>query len=296
MLPEMVNELPIYAYDFDTNVVPGEQPENSGYWRDVGTIDAYYEANMDLRSIKPALNLYNYQWPLRTAEYSEGPVKFTFDEEGRRGIAMNSIVCEGCILAGAEVRDSVLGRRVFVDNGAEIVDSIVMDNCHIGAGARIRRTIVDKNARIPDGVRIGYDLERDRTDLPRYRVGIVVVEGTARQLHWPPWGLSKNHRAASGRCGRSFPPDPIVEPLWVMNATPTRLWRRLFLPNAVKHFAAAAMVASISCSCELRGKKRRFILRAGQIDSRIQHAVEKPAEPLCVAVRRRPRNSAPGPH
>jgi glucose-1-phosphate adenylyltransferase len=177
MLPEMVNELPIYAYDFDTNAVPGDLPENRGYWRDVGTIDAYYEANMDLRSIKPALNLYNYKWPLRTAEYSEGPVKFTFDEEGRRGLAINSIVCEGCILAGAEVRDSVLGRRVFVDNGAEIFESIVMDNSHIGAGARIRRAIVDKNALIPAGARIGYDRERDEANYQVTPSGIVVVEG-----------------------------------------------------------------------------------------------------------------------
>jgi glucose-1-phosphate adenylyltransferase len=177
MLPEMVNELPIYAYDFGTNEVPGDLPENRGYWRDVGTIEAYYEANLDLRSVKPALNLYNYQWPLRTAEYSEGPVKFTFDEEGRRGLAINSIVCEGCILAGAEVRDSVLGRRVFVDNGAEIVESIVMDNCHIGECARIRRTIVDKNARIPDRALIGFDSQRDRADYHVTESGIVVVEG-----------------------------------------------------------------------------------------------------------------------
>ena len=179
MLPEMVSELPIYAYDFDTNIVPGDLPENRGYWRDVGTIEAYYEANMDLRSIKPALNLYNYEWPLRTAEYSEGPVKFTFDEEGRRGVAINSIVCEGCIVAGAEVRNSVLGRRVFVDNGAEIIDSIVMDNCHIGAGAKIRRTIVDKNAHIGAGEHVGFDPDRDRAREGCHvtESGIVVVEG-----------------------------------------------------------------------------------------------------------------------
>ena len=103
MLPEMVYEHPIYAYDFYSNVVPGELPENRGYWRDVGTIEAYYESNMDLRSVKPALNLYNYQWPLRTAEYPQGPSKFTFDEDGRRGHALNSVVSEGCILAGGEV-------------------------------------------------------------------------------------------------------------------------------------------------------------------------------------------------
>jgi glucose-1-phosphate adenylyltransferase len=177
MLPEIISEHPIYAYDFARNKVPGELPENRGYWRDVGTIEAYYEANMDLRAIKPALNLYNYDWPLRTAEYSEGPVKFTFNEQGRRGLALNSIVCEGCILAGGEVRDSVLGRRVFVDNGAEIVESIVMDNCYIGAGARLRRTIVDKNAHIREGVQIGYDLEKDRQSYHVTDSGIVVVEG-----------------------------------------------------------------------------------------------------------------------
>lgn len=177
MLPEMVKELPIYAYDFGRNVVPGDLPENRGYWRDVGTIEAYYQANMDLRDVKPTLNLYNYRWPLRTAEYPEGPVKFTFNEEGRRGEALNSIVCEGCIIAGGQVFDSVLGRRVFVDNGAEILESIVMDSVHIGAGAKIRRAIVDKNARIPAGARIGYDVDQDRE---RYHVtdsGIVVVEG-----------------------------------------------------------------------------------------------------------------------
>ncbi len=177
MLPEMIHEHPIYAYDFFSNVVPGELPENRGYWRDVGTIEAYYEANMDLRSVKPALNLYNYQWPLRTAEYPQGPSKFTFDEAGRRGHALNSVVSEGCILAGGEVVNSVLGRRVFVDNGATIEDSIVMDGCHIGAGAEIKHAIIDKNARVPAGARIGFDVEHDRD---RYHVsdsGIVVVEG-----------------------------------------------------------------------------------------------------------------------
>ncbi len=177
MLPEMVEEMPIYAYDFLTNVVPGDLPENRGYWRDVGTLDAYYEANMDLRSIKPALNLYNRDWPLRTAEYPEGPTKFTFNEDGRRGQALNSVVSEGCILAGGQALDSVLGRRVFIDNHAEVVESIVMDNCYIGAGAKIRRAIIDKNARVPAGVQIGYDPEKDRSQYAMTDSGIVVVEG-----------------------------------------------------------------------------------------------------------------------
>jgi glucose-1-phosphate adenylyltransferase len=177
MLPDMIHEHPLYAYDFHRNVVPGEMPENRGYWRDVGTIEAYFEASMDLRSVKPALNLYNYKWPLRTAEYPQGPSKFTFDEEGRRGHAVNSVVSEGCILAGSEVRDSILGRRVFADNGAVIENSIVMDGCHIGAGARIRKAIIDKNAKIEPGTIIGFDEEEDRARYQVSSTGIVVVEG-----------------------------------------------------------------------------------------------------------------------
>jgi len=186
MLPEMIHEHPLYAYDFLSNVVPGELPENRGYWRDVGTIEAYYDASMDLRAVKPALNLYNYQWPLRTAEYPQGPTKFTFDEEGRRGHALNSVVAEGCILAGGEVRNSVLGRRVFIDNGAVVEDSIVMDGCYIGAGAKIRRAIVDKNARVQAGETVGFDPAHDREKYHVSQTGIVVVEGHRSPIPvWP---------------------------------------------------------------------------------------------------------------
>lgn len=177
MLPEMAREHPIYAYDFHSNVVPGEMIENRGYWRDVGTIDAYFEANMDLRNVKPALNLYNYQWPLRTAEHPQGPTKFTFDEQGARGHALNSVVAEGCIIAGGEVRGSVLGRRVFVDKGAYVEDSIVMDGCYIGPGAQVRRAIIDKNGRVSEGASIGFDLDADREKHHVSDSGIVVVEG-----------------------------------------------------------------------------------------------------------------------
>ncbi len=177
MLPEIVEEMPIYAYDFHSNVIPGELPENRGYWRDVGTIEAYYDANMDLRSPKPSLNLYNYQWPLQTAEYPAGPSRYSADGEGNVGRAIDSVISEGCMLYGSEVTKSVLGRKVFVDREATIEDSIVMARCHIGAGAKVRRAIIDKNARIPAGARIGFDEEEDRK---RYHVsdsGIVVVEG-----------------------------------------------------------------------------------------------------------------------
>jgi glucose-1-phosphate adenylyltransferase len=175
ILPKLAGNGQMYAYDFQTNQIPGEP--NSAYWRDVGTIDAYYEANMDLRSVAPALNLYNYEWPLRTASYPEPPAKFTFDEEDRRGQAIDSIVSGGCILSGGEVHDSVLFRGVKVHAGAMVEDSIILDNCDIGRRARLKRVILDKNVRIPEDATIGYDLEHDRRFHHVTESGIVVVEG-----------------------------------------------------------------------------------------------------------------------
>ncbi len=186
MLPKMVSEMPVYAYDYLTNVVPGERPENHGYWRDVGTVEAYYDANMDLRSIRPALNLSNSQWPLRTAEYPAAPARYLTDTEGRGGEAIDSVVAEGCVLHGSAVTRSIVGRSVYIDSGATVEDSIVMARCHIGAGAQVRRAIIDKNARIPRGVKIGYDEESDRN---RYHVssgGIVVVEGSRTTIPITP--------------------------------------------------------------------------------------------------------------
>jgi glucose-1-phosphate adenylyltransferase len=177
ILPGMVGRCPMFAYDFQTNRIPGEPLEAEPYWRDVGTIESYYEATMDLRSISPALNLYNRQWPLRTASYPDPPAKFTFDEDGRRGEAIDSIVSGGCILSGGMVRRSVLGRGVRVHASAVVEDSIIFDNCDIGRRCRIRRAILDKNLRIPPDTSIGYNLEEDRK---RYHVtesGIVTVEG-----------------------------------------------------------------------------------------------------------------------
>jgi len=114
ILPRIAGQSPMFAYDFQTNRIPGDPPEVKPYWRDVGTIESYYEANMDLRAVVPTLNLYNKQWPLRTASYPDPPAKFTFDEERRRGEAIDSIVSGGCSLSGGMVRRSVLGRSVRV--------------------------------------------------------------------------------------------------------------------------------------------------------------------------------------
>ena len=178
ILPRLVAEQQaIYAYDFQTNKIPGDPPDAPPYWRDVGTIEAYWEANMDLRSVKPCLNLYNRQWPLRTNSYPDPPAKFTFDEDKRRGEAIDSIVAGGCILSGGRVRNSILGRSVKVHAGASVEDCVILDNCDIGRRAKLRRAILDKNVRVPPDATIGYDPEQDRRLYHVTDSGIVVVEG-----------------------------------------------------------------------------------------------------------------------
>ncbi|MBK8174012.1 MAG: glucose-1-phosphate adenylyltransferase [Rhodospirillales bacterium] len=174
ILPPRLESERVFAYDFRTNRIPAEA-NDVAYWRDVGTIDAYFEANMEIRSTRPPLNLHNRRWPLRTASYPDPPARFeSFD--GSPGAAHNSLISGGSIIAG-QVRDSVVGRNVHVHAGAVLEECVVLDNCEIGAGAHLRRTILDKNVRLPAGERIGLDIERDRR---RYHVsdkGIVVVPG-----------------------------------------------------------------------------------------------------------------------
>ena len=177
ILPGLIGRSAMYAYDFQTNRIPGDPVDGPVYWRDVGTLDAYFDASMDLRAVTPVLNLYNRQWPLRTAGYSDAPAKFIFDVEGRRGQALDSIVSGGSILSGGLVRGSVLGRGVRVHSGAYVEDSIIFDNCDIGRRARVRRAILDKNVRVPEDATIGYDLDRDRQLYHVTDSGIVVIEG-----------------------------------------------------------------------------------------------------------------------
>jgi len=181
LIPALIERVPVYAYNFMTNRIRGDSEENFSYWRDVGTIEAYYEANMDLRDARPHLNLYNPFWPLRTAYYNQPPAKFVFNEESRRGQAHHSVISEGCIISGGSIRNSVLGRSVFVHSYSQIDDSVVMDYSEIGRGARIRRAIIDKNVRISDGEEIGYDLERDRKRFFVTESGIVVIPKSPKQ-------------------------------------------------------------------------------------------------------------------
>ncbi|HYA34443.1 MAG TPA: glucose-1-phosphate adenylyltransferase [Candidatus Binataceae bacterium] len=175
LLPDLIERTPVYAYNFMTNRIRGDSEVNLAYWRDVGTLDAYYEANMDLRAPRPHLNLYNALWPLRTAYYAQPPAKFVFNEDGRRGQALDSIVAEGGIISGGTVRNSLLGRSVFVHSYSEVDDSVLMDYVVIGRHAKVRRAIVDKNVYIPEGETIGYDLERDRKRFFVTETGLVVI-------------------------------------------------------------------------------------------------------------------------
>lgn len=191
ILPRLVQKgRKVYAYDFRENRIPtalkGEEPS---YWRDVGSIEAYYEANMDLRAVDPSLNLYNRSWPIRTARYDDPPGKFAFDEDGRRGTAVNSIVGEGTIISGSLIRGSVIGSNVRIHSHNLIEDAVIMNRVEIGRGCRIRRTIIDKNVYIPPGTQTGYNAEKDRERYFVSDTGIVVIP---REEPSRPWSLIPN--------------------------------------------------------------------------------------------------------
>jgi glucose-1-phosphate adenylyltransferase len=162
IIPGMIGAHKVYAYPFrDKN------RKSVPYWRDVGTLDAYYQANMDLVQIDPVLNLYDREWPIRTNQPQLPPPKFVFCDEGpahaaRRGEAHDSMVCQGCIVSGGHVRRSILSPSVRVNSYAVVEDSILYEGVDVGRHSRIRRAIIDKDVKIPPHSTIGYDLEHDR--------------------------------------------------------------------------------------------------------------------------------------
>lgn len=166
----------VFAYNFSDNVVPGMEEKERGYWKDVGTIDSYYEANMDLIHVVPRLNLYNYKWPVITNQGNFPPAKTVFDENNRQGQTINSYVCGGCIVSGGTVRRSILGPCCKVNSYSLVEDSILFENAEIGRYAKIKKAIIDENIKIPEGMEIGYNHDEDRQR--GYTVtdsGIVVV-------------------------------------------------------------------------------------------------------------------------
>ncbi len=175
VLPMLVERGEAEVYDFADNEVPGATDRDRAYWRDVGTLDAYYEAHMDLISVHPVFNLYNDRWPILTWHEPLPPAKFVFDEDRRRGQALDSMVSAGVIVSGGTVRRSVLSPGVKVSPGALVEGSVVMHGAEVGEGAVARNAIVDKNVRIADGARVGVDRERDRERFVLSAGGVVVI-------------------------------------------------------------------------------------------------------------------------
>src|SRR5262245_11598167 len=175
IIPRMVKRGDAHVYDFANNVVPGTTERDRGYWRDVGTLDAYYEAHMDLISAQPVFNLYNDQWPIYTGHDPLPPAKFVHNDGDRVGRAIDSLVSPGVIVSGGTAIRSILAPRVVLHSHSLVEDSVLMENVKVGRGAVVRKAIIDKNVVIPDGARIGFDLDYDRTRFALTRGGVVVI-------------------------------------------------------------------------------------------------------------------------
>ena len=170
ILPKMVDDYRVYAYDF-----VDENKKEALYWRDVGTLEAYYEANMDVVSVSPIFNLYDEAWPIRTHQRQYPPAKFVFAEAGRTGTALDSIVSNGCIVSGGKVTNSVLSPDVRVNSYSEVEQSILFSHVSVGRRCRIRKAILDRDVHIPEGTTIGYAAEADRQRYFVTESGITVV-------------------------------------------------------------------------------------------------------------------------
>jgi glucose-1-phosphate adenylyltransferase len=170
ILPKMVDDYRVYAFNF-----VDENKKEALYWRDVGTLEAYYEANMDIVSVSPVFNLYDNDWPIRTHQRQYPPAKFVFAESGRTGTAVDSIVSSGSIVSGSLVRSSVLSPDVRVNSYSEIDSSILFSHVNVGRHCRIRRAILDRDVHVPEGTTIGYDTEADRERYFVTETGITVV-------------------------------------------------------------------------------------------------------------------------
>jgi len=175
IIPMLVERGLAEVWDFAKSDVPGVTPREKGYWRDVGTLDAYYDAHMDIISVDPIFNLYNEDWPILTLPEPLPPAKFVFEEEGRVGHALDSMVCAGVIVSGATVRRSILSPGVRAHSYAEVSGSVLMHGVEVGRGAVVRNAIVDKNVRIAPGAQIGVDAAADRERFLISPGGIVVI-------------------------------------------------------------------------------------------------------------------------
>jgi glucose-1-phosphate adenylyltransferase len=176
IIPKAIESMQVFAYPF-RNVKTRAQ----NYWRDVGTVDAFYEANLELVHVAPELNVYDEEWPIWTYQLQQPPAKFVLDEDGRRGMAINSVVSGGSIISGAVVRESLLFSSVRVDEGSIVERSVIMPGVRIGKSCIIRRAIIDEHCDIPDGMQIGVDMQKDRERFDVTPKGVILV--TPDMLH-----------------------------------------------------------------------------------------------------------------
>ena len=182
IIPMLVASGAAQVYDFSDNDVPGATDRDRGYWRDVGTLDSYYDAHMDLVSIHPVFNLYNRQWPILTTSPALPPAKFVFEQEGRVGHAVDSLVSQGVIISGGRVRRSIVSPGVRVHSGSEVSGSVLLHGVDIGRGAVVKNAILDKNVIVWPGAQIGVDPGRDRERGYTVTPGGVVVVGKGEQV------------------------------------------------------------------------------------------------------------------
>ncbi|MHB8875472.1 MAG: glucose-1-phosphate adenylyltransferase [Myxococcaceae bacterium] len=177
IIAEMYKRSRVFVYDFATNVIPAQTEKERGYWRDVGSLDTYYQANLDLVAVDPIFNLYNDGWPIYTHNLNFPPAKFVFTdtEHGRVGYATDTLVSEGCIISGGHVHRSVLSPKVRVNSYSEVTESILFENVQIGRRCKIKRAIIDKNVDIPPGMTIGFNLEEDKARFHVTAGGVVVI-------------------------------------------------------------------------------------------------------------------------
>ena len=180
ILPQIIGKYRVFAFNF-----VDENKKDTSYWRDVGTVEAYHEANMDLCAVTPVFNLYDASWPLHTWQQQYPPAKFVFADPQRMGIAVDSVIGGGSIISGGRVDRSVLGYDVRVNSYSEVRDSIIFNHVNIGRRCRIRRAIIDRHVNLPEGTVIGYDLEADRARYSVTENGIVVVVRPESMLEEP---------------------------------------------------------------------------------------------------------------
>ncbi|MGR3218794.1 MAG: glucose-1-phosphate adenylyltransferase [Candidatus Anammoxibacter sp.] len=181
IIPDMIGKGDVFAYNFNDNIVHGMSAGEKGYWRDIGSIDAYWSANMDLIEVSPVFNLYSKEWPIRTYYESLPPAKFVFEnkKEGRVGTATDSLVSEGCIISGGQVKRSILSPMVRINSFSLVTDSILMEGVNIGRYAKVKRAVLDKFVNVPANVEIGYNIEEDRKRFYVSPSGIVVIPKNA---------------------------------------------------------------------------------------------------------------------